>query len=72
MGDSLHAAPPPRGTGRARRTLYVQFYHPAVFGVVEAGAGLNDVIFEQDPVVPKPKPATAQAAEPSARAEDPA
>jgi len=56
MGDSLHAAPPPRGTGPGRRTLYVQFYHPAVFGVVEAGTGFNDVVFERDPVVPKPRP----------------
>jgi hypothetical protein len=57
MGDSLHAAPPPSGMERARRTLYVQFYHPAVFGVVEVGAGFNDVIFDQDAVVPKARPA---------------
>lgn len=56
IGDSLHAAPPPRGSGPARRTLYVQFYHPAVFGVVEAGAGFNDVMFEHDAVVPKALP----------------
>lgn len=59
MGDSLHAAPAPLGPGRARRTLYVQFYHPAVFGVVEAGKGFNDVIFDQDAVVPKARPGTS-------------
>jgi len=68
MGDSLHAAPPPTGTGRARRTLYVQFYHPAVFGVVEAGTGFNDVIFEQDAVVPKARPEPpVSAAQPAPR-----
>ncbi|MEZ4282601.1 MAG: phytanoyl-CoA dioxygenase family protein [Myxococcota bacterium] len=59
MGDALHAAPSPKGTGPARRTLYVQFYHPAVFGVVEPGTGFNDVIFDQDAVVPKSRPEAA-------------
>jgi len=47
----------PRGRGAGRRTLYVQFYHPAVFGVVEPGSGFNDVLFDRDPVVPEATPA---------------
>ena len=66
MGDALHAAPSPKGAGPARRTLYVQFYHPAVFGVVEPGTGFNDVIFDQDAVVPKSRPeAPAPGAKPA-------
>ena len=53
MGDSLHRAPSQRTGGPGRRTLYIQFYNPAVFGVVEAGCGFNDMILEHDPVVPR-------------------
>jgi len=65
IGDSLHAGPPPTGAGRMRHTLYVQHYNPAVFGVVEAGMGFNDVVFEQDAVVPKSTPTRAAAARPA-------
>lgn len=53
--DAFHREELPR---RARRTLYVHFYHPAVFGGVEAGTGFNDVISEQDAVVTKARPET--------------
>jgi ectoine hydroxylase-related dioxygenase (phytanoyl-CoA dioxygenase family) len=43
----LHVAPPPRGADAHRRTIYVGFNNPAVFDVVPAGKGYNDVVFSQ-------------------------
>jgi ectoine hydroxylase-related dioxygenase (phytanoyl-CoA dioxygenase family) len=43
----LHVAPPPTGSDAHRRTIYVGFNNPAVFDVVPAGKGYNDVVFSQ-------------------------
>jgi hypothetical protein len=44
LGDVLHAAPPPVGTGTGRRALYVTFMPAAAFGVIPAGRSYNDTI----------------------------
>jgi hypothetical protein len=41
----LHVAPPPTAPDAARMTLYVGFNNPAIFDVVPAGKGYNDVVF---------------------------
>jgi ectoine hydroxylase-related dioxygenase (phytanoyl-CoA dioxygenase family) len=44
IGDVLHAAPPPEGTGPGRRALYLTFMPPRAFDVIGPGASYNDVI----------------------------
>jgi ectoine hydroxylase-related dioxygenase (phytanoyl-CoA dioxygenase family) len=44
LGDVLHAAPPPTGTGCGRRALYVTFMPPRAFDFIPAGQSYNDVI----------------------------
>jgi ectoine hydroxylase-related dioxygenase (phytanoyl-CoA dioxygenase family) len=44
LGDVLHAAPPPAGTGAGRRALYVTFLPPAAFEVIPPGRSYNDTI----------------------------
>ncbi len=41
----LHVAPPPTAHDACRKTLYVGFNNPAIFDVVPAGKGYNDVVF---------------------------
>ena len=41
----LHVAPPPTVHDARRKTLYVGFNNPAIFDVVPAGKGYNDVVF---------------------------
>ena len=41
----LHVAPPPTAADASRKTLYVGFNNPAIFDVVPAGKGYNDVVF---------------------------
>ena len=41
----LHVAPPPTAPDASRKTLYVGFNNPAIFDVVPAGKGYNDVVF---------------------------
>jgi Phytanoyl-CoA dioxygenase (PhyH) len=45
FGHVLHVAPPPESAGPGRRTMYVSYFNPAVFDVVPAGRGYNDVLF---------------------------
>jgi hypothetical protein len=45
FGHVLHVAPPPESLDAGRRTLYVSYANPAVFDVVPAGRGYNDVLF---------------------------
>ena len=45
FGHVLHVAPPPGSGGAGRRTMYVSYANPAVFDVVPAGKGYNDVLF---------------------------
>jgi Phytanoyl-CoA dioxygenase (PhyH) len=45
FGHVLHVAPPPESRGAGRRTMYVSYSNPAVFDVVPAGRGYNDVLF---------------------------
>jgi hypothetical protein len=45
FGHVLHVAPPPDSAGPGRRTMYVSYSNPAVFDVVPAGSGYNDVLF---------------------------
>jgi Phytanoyl-CoA dioxygenase (PhyH) len=45
FGHVLHVAPPPESRGAGRRTIYVSYSNPAVFDVVPAGRGYNDVLF---------------------------
>lgn len=45
FGHVLHVAPPPESPGAGRRTMYVSYSNPAVFDVVPAGRGYNDVLF---------------------------
>ena len=44
LSDTMHAAPPPLGAGRYRRSLVTSFYRPAVFDLVPPGHGFNDVL----------------------------
>jgi ectoine hydroxylase-related dioxygenase (phytanoyl-CoA dioxygenase family) len=44
LGDVLHAAPPPEGSGPGRRALYLTFMPPRAFDVIGPGASYNDVI----------------------------
>lgn len=53
LGDVVHGAPAQTGAGPGRRTLYVQFYNPAVFGVIEPGQGFNDMLLDVDSAVPR-------------------
>jgi Phytanoyl-CoA dioxygenase (PhyH) len=45
FGHVMHVAPPPESLGAGRRTMYVSYSNPAVFDVVPAGRGYNDVLF---------------------------
>ena len=48
-GHTLHAAPPPGDpTAAGRRALYVTYVPAAVFEMVPAGKGYNDVLFTRD------------------------
>lgn len=44
LGDVMHAAPPPTGTGPGRRALYVSCMPARAFDVVPPGKSYNDVI----------------------------
>jgi hypothetical protein len=44
LSDTMHAAPPPRGAERYRRSLVTSFYRPAVFDLIPVGKGFNDVL----------------------------
>jgi ectoine hydroxylase-related dioxygenase (phytanoyl-CoA dioxygenase family) len=44
VGDVLHAAPPPEGSGPGRRALYLTFMPLRAFDVIGPGASYNDVI----------------------------
>ena len=48
---TLHAAPPPTGTGHGRRALYASFVRPETVAYVGPGRAYNDVLFERDPRV---------------------
>lgn len=41
----LHVAPPPLAEDASRKTMYIGFNNPAVFDVIPAGKGYNDVVF---------------------------
>jgi hypothetical protein len=45
FGHVLHVAPPPESPGAGRKTMYVSYSNPAVFDVIPAGRGYNDVLF---------------------------
>ncbi len=45
FGHVLHVAPAPESPGAGRRTMYVSYSNPAVFDMVPAGRGYNDVLF---------------------------
>ena len=45
FGHVLHVSPPPEASGARRRTMYVSYSNPAVFDVIPAGRGYNDVLF---------------------------
>jgi ectoine hydroxylase-related dioxygenase (phytanoyl-CoA dioxygenase family) len=47
-GHVLHAAPPPKGEGPFRRSLYVTFTRPESMEYIGVGKGYNDVLFERD------------------------
>ena len=42
--DVMHSAPPPTGTGRCRRTLYVSFASPRAFEHIGPGEAYNDIV----------------------------
>jgi hypothetical protein len=44
LGDVMHAAPPPIGTGPGRRALYVSWLPERAFDVIPPGKSYNDVI----------------------------
>ncbi len=44
LGDVLHAAPPPTGSGPGRRALYVTFMPTRAFEVIPPGRSYNDMI----------------------------
>lgn len=44
LGDVMHAAPPPRGTGAGRRALYVSCMPERAYDVIPPGKSYNDVI----------------------------
>jgi len=44
LSDTMHAAPPPRGAGRYRRSLVTSFYRPEVLAAVPPGTAFNDVL----------------------------
>ena len=48
LSDTMHAAPPPRGAARYRRSLVASFYRPSVLDVVPPGQGFNDVLLSRD------------------------
>lgn len=48
FADVLHAAPPPRGSGRGRRTLYMNYFTPTLFEFVGPGEAYNDVLSRRD------------------------
>ena len=45
---TLHAAPPPTGSGPGRRALYASFVRPETIAYVGSGRAYNDVLFERD------------------------
>jgi ectoine hydroxylase-related dioxygenase (phytanoyl-CoA dioxygenase family) len=44
FGDTMHAAPPPTGTGPGRRTLYVGWMPSRAYDTIPVGRSYNDVI----------------------------
>lgn len=48
LSDTMHAAPPPRGAARYRRSLVASFYRPSVLDVVPPGKAFNDVLLSRD------------------------
>jgi len=48
LSDTMHAAPPPRGAARYRRSLVTSFYRPSVLDVVPPGQGFNDVLLSRE------------------------
>ena len=44
FGDTMHAAPPPTGTGPGRRTLYTGWMPPSAYDTIPVGRSYNDVI----------------------------
>lgn len=44
-GHTLHVAPPPTGTHRQRRTIYVSFHKAEYINALPEGKGYNDVLF---------------------------
>lgn len=44
VGDVLHAAPPPAGTGPGRRALYLTWLPARAYDVIPTGRSYNDVI----------------------------
>jgi hypothetical protein len=44
LGDVMHAAPPPTGSGPGRRALYVTWMPMRAFDAIPAGRSYNDVI----------------------------
>jgi hypothetical protein len=48
FGDVLHAAPPPTGSGRGRRVLYVTFFPESTFASIPPGRGYNDLLLSRD------------------------
>jgi hypothetical protein len=48
FGDTLHAAPPPTGSGPCRRAMYVTYSRPETLAYIGPGKGYNDVLFEHD------------------------
>jgi ectoine hydroxylase-related dioxygenase (phytanoyl-CoA dioxygenase family) len=44
LGDVMHAAPPPSGSGPGRRALYLTGMPPVAFDVIPPGKSYNDVI----------------------------
>lgn len=49
IADVMHAAPPPRGVGRGRRTLYVSFFSPRMFDSIGPGQAYNDIVRRRRP-----------------------
>ncbi len=45
---TLHAAPPPTGSGAGRRALYASYVRPETVAYVGSGRAYNDILFERD------------------------
>ena len=47
FGDTMHAAPPPTGTGPGRRALYTTWMPARAYDAIPAGRSYNDVIIRR-------------------------